>query len=225
MRIGIIAWLSCVALTVAADAAPPASDYSALAVRITELEAKVSDLTDRQLIHNVYLRYMRGFDRNDVQLMRSAFWPDCQINYAYQSNTLDEFIKRHLEFHMAKLSSWGHLITNETVDVNGDVAHVETYVTGLFMPKKDESFGRENTIVAGRYIDRLDRRDGEWRISVREFVPYFKIKADADPEAFDPYINATKSACAMGAWDRRDPSYVRPLKRRSDKEIGPPCGE
>lgn len=201
------------------------SDSVTLAARVAKLEARLANLADRQQIHDVYLRYMRGFDRDDVELMRSAFWPDVQINYGNQSNTFDEFVSRHLNLHTAELSAWGHLLTNETVDIDGEVAHVEVYVTALWMPKDEKSFAAGRPIVGGRYIDRLDRRNGEWRISVREFLPHFQLKSDADPAAFNSYSKAAKSDCALGTWDRRDPSYLRPLKRRSYKEVGPICAE
>jgi hypothetical protein len=99
------------------------------------------------------------------------------------------------------------------------------YVTALWVPKDDKSFASGRAIVGGRYIDRVDRRNGEWRIAVREFVPHFQIKADADPSAWQAYSKGVKSACLMGTWDKRDPSNVRPLNRRIDKEVGPPCAE
>lgn len=203
-------------------AGSPAADCKALAAKVAALEAKVAYLSDRQQIHDVYLRYMRGFDRNDVELLKSAFWPDVQINYGSQSNSLDEFIVRHLNLHTKELASWGHLITNETVDIAGDVAHVETYVTALFRPKDDNSsFAGGATIAGGRYIDRLDRRNGEWRIAVREFISHFY----ANTKSVFPETTWPRSDCARGTWDRRDPSYLRPLTRRTDKEVGPACAE
>jgi len=201
------------------------SDMKALAAKVAELEAKLAYLSDRQQIHDVYLRYMRGFDRNDVELLRSAFWPDVQINYGSQSNSFDEFVFRHLNQHTAGLKSWGHLITNETAEITGDVAHVETYVTALWVPKDDKSFANGATIVGGRYIDRLDRRNGNWRIAVREFVPHFGTKTDTSFFGSSSKETKPRSDCAMGTWDKHDPSYLRPLKHRLNKEVGPPCAE
>jgi hypothetical protein len=156
---------------------------------------------------------MRGFDRNDVELMRSAFWPDAQINYRDQVNTFDEFVQRHLVPHTEQLNAWGHLLTNETVEVLGDVAHCETYVTALFVLRpgaKWYEFRRDERlplIIAGRYVDRLDRRDGDWRISVREFVGHFASL----PEALHGTLEPSQLA---HAWDRSDVSYRRPLLPR-----------
>ena len=160
-------------------------ESAALSTEVAELRAAVAYLSARQQISDVYRRYMRGFDRNDVDLLRSAVWPDFQINYGEQVNTFDEFVARHLHDHTAHTESWGHLITNETVEIDGDVAHLETYVTGLFMPNEDNEdgvwFGVRPSILSRRYIDRLDRRDGEWRIAVREFLPHFWAELDRKP--------------------------------------------
>lgn len=190
---------------------------AALAARVAELEAKVAYLSDRQQIHDVYLRYMRGFDRNDVELLKSAFWPDAQINYSFHSASVEEFVVEHETAHKKVQTHWGHLITNESVDIAGDVAHVETYVTELATQKEGKS-----RIVSGRYIDRLDRRNGKWRIAVREFIPHFFTETN---DALDFNHNWPGTDCGKGTWDKRDPSYLRPLKRRTDKEVGPACAE
>jgi len=203
-----------------AQGAGSPSDLAALAAEVTELKAKIAYLSDRQQIHDVYLRYMRGFDRNDVELMRSAFWPDVQINYGAQSNTFNEFVGRHLNQHTRDLTHYAHLITNEFVDIAGDVAHVETYVTRLSSNKKDG----KSMIVGARYIDRLDRRNGDWRIAVREAVPQFATETDTSLDSYKE-IGWPQSACTMGTWDKRDPSYRRPLTARTNKEVGPACAE
>ncbi len=196
------------------------SDATAQMALIERLQTDVAYLKDRQQIHDVYMRYMRGFDRNDVELMRGAFWPDVQINYGKQSYTFDEFVVRHLHQHIETMKAWGHLLTNQSVDLNGDVAHVEVTVTRLSSSKKDS----KSMIISGRYIDRLDRRNGEWRIAMREFVPHFVTETDT---ALDAYVKTgwAQSACAMGTWDKHDPSYRRPLTARTDKSIGPACAK
>jgi hypothetical protein len=218
------------AVVVSTEGSPAEASHSvkyddvALTARVEELRRELLNLRDRQDIHDVYMRYMRGFDRNDTDLLRSAFWPDAQINYGVQHNSVDDFIVRHLKAHTSRLASWGHQITNETPDIVGDTAHVEVYVTGFFMAK-DERGGRggERSVIAGRYVDRLDRRDGHWRISVREFLPHFWT----ENESMESYARASEARgdCALGTWDKRDPSYRRPLTQSSDKNVGVVCAK
>ena len=128
---------------------------------------------------------------------------------------------KRLNEHTKRYSHYGHLITNESVDVKGDVAHVEAYVTRFSTDQKGKA-----EIVMGRYIDRLDRRNDEWRIAVREFIPVF-LPADMD-SALDSAFNDKSwphSGCGMGTWDKHDPSYRRPLTPRPNKDVGPTCAD
>src|SRR5438309_8978325 len=63
--VGIVAVAA--ALASCAQSASTPSDSAALAAKVAELEAKVALLSDREQIHEVYLHYMRGFDRNDEE--------------------------------------------------------------------------------------------------------------------------------------------------------------
>ena len=56
-----------------------------------------------------------------------------------------------------------HNLTTHTVDIDGDTAHAETYVIGT-MRIRD---GKTLSLMGGRYLDRLERRNGQWRIVLR----------------------------------------------------------
>jgi hypothetical protein len=198
-------------------------DSSDLTALVAELQAEVADLRDHQRIREVYIRYGRGIDRLDEQLYRSSFWPDAQINYGTrESITPDEHWGVHMiKNHKGSLTVWSHLLTNQAVDIDGDVAHVEIYMVSMPVPKENKEKG---LLIAGRYIDRVDRRGDEWRIAVREFIPHFAMKVDSSN-----YDRVFGSMLGDEIVDRlrepkRDTSYVRPLNRRT-KEAGPPVAE
>src|SRR5690606_12190523 len=62
-----------------------------------------------------------------------------------------------------------HNICNIKIDVEEDVAWGETYFLGTSenRPDNGEPF---NSLSSGRYLDKFERRDGEWRIAQRTFV-------------------------------------------------------
>ncbi|MFZ2175424.1 MAG: nuclear transport factor 2 family protein, partial [Rhodococcus sp. (in: high G+C Gram-positive bacteria)] len=105
-----------------------------------------------------------------------------------------------------------HNLLNHTCDIDGDTAHTETYY--LFVGRnRDDS----NWIAGGRYIDRLERRDGQWKIALRTtaiewsgLVPTMEI-----PFADVPDIHEN-GAPSRG---KDDPSYLRPLQNARTAQI------
>jgi hypothetical protein len=147
------------------------------------------------------MRYARGLDRHDEELIESAFHEDA--------------LDRHGQFvgSPAELAAWGnsqhaeiwethqHFLANQTIDFDDDTAHVETYV--LFVQRRKGQprldFG------GGRYVDRFERRRGEWRIAARLLV----MDWVTETEAADP--RGVLARYVSGTWDRSDASYARPL--------------
>lgn len=197
------------------------TEKTATDTRLAKVEAELASFRDQNDIRDVYVRYGHGIDRLDEEAYRSAFWPDAQINYGTtESISVDGHWNGHmLKFFKENGKAWGHLFNNIAIDVSGDVAHVEVYLTVLYVPKDNKS-GLRN-LWAGRYIDRVDRRNGEWRIAVREFIPHFVMNVDTTP--FDGWNEAYKDVNTKCAREgKRDTSYVRPLNRRSVSD-GTPC--
>jgi hypothetical protein len=190
--------------------------------RSDELESRLNSLEDQRQIDQVFARFARGFDRQDKELITSVFWPNAQANYGKFGALLtrDQFIGIVLPA-LGQLGSYAHHITNMSVDIAGDVAHVEAYV--LFVERsKDDKSGQ---IVAGRYIDKLERHGGEWRISVHEFIPHFAADARSAFDRVYPAALYPRSDCWLGTRNKFDPSYQRPLSPRPNTEVGPACAK
>ncbi len=92
-------------------------------------------------------RYIRGIDRHDKELARSAFWPDARINMGSEPNGREDYINRE-EAALAAYGSHQHHITGQTVDLQGNTAHVETYVFFFALPR-DSSGGAVSPDRAG----------------------------------------------------------------------------
>jgi hypothetical protein len=123
-------------------------------------------LVDRQAIHEVVLRYCRGIDRRDRELVRGCYWPEATDDHAGAFHgTRDEFVDwvfRVLERYTMTM----HVVANHLVDLDGDTAGAETY--GVAYHRGDPPGDTRRNFTTGfRYLDRLERRDGEWRIAAR----------------------------------------------------------
>lgn len=121
-------------------------------------------LIDKQAITEVLLRYSRAIDRRDADLMRRVYWPDAVDDHAVFKGNVEEFIAYSFPFMEGVISQ--HVVTNVLIDLTGpDEAFSECYFAGFHdFPAEG---GRLERVVGGRYLDRHERRDGEWRISQR----------------------------------------------------------
>src|SRR3984885_4850433 len=174
--------------------------------------ARLEQLLDRQDIVDCLTRFSRGMDRFDRDVFLSAFHSDAIIAAGPFVGGPVQLFEWASRLHDQGQSATHHNLLNLTCDIDGDVAHTETYY--LFVGRnRDET----NWIAGGRYIDRLERRAGAWKIALRTnaiewsgLVPTLPI-----PFADVPGINLN-GAAARG---KEDPSYRRPLSNRRKAHI------
>jgi SnoaL-like domain len=132
----------------------------------------VSGLADRQAIHDVVLRYCRGVDRLDFDLVRTAYHPDGVDHHTGFSGPVDDYIA-WVEPLLRGFDGTMHLTGNHMAEPAGDHALAETYGTAVHWgtPADDP---RRNFTSGFRYVDHMARRDGRWaiveRFAVREWT-------------------------------------------------------
>lgn len=97
-----------------------------------------------------------------------------------------------------------HNITTHTCEIDGDVAHCESYVLVILLNNDGESA----RLISGRYIDRLERREGEWKIALRRSTVDVLLSGDASILKM-PFFH--DQGYTKGLRDKRDVSYQRPL--------------
>jgi hypothetical protein len=187
---------------------------------LAELREAVSELQTRQAIQDVYARYGRAIDRLDEELYRSAFWPEAEIKYGTLEPLTPNEHWGELQGHEQVLVAWGHLLTNQAIEIENAMAHVETYVTTLSVPRdrRDDAL-----FLAGRYVDRVDRRDAEWRIAVRQYVPHFAMRADTSnyDDMIEMFFPGPPPPPLANPWSNADISYIRPLEPTTEPKGTP----
>ncbi len=100
-----------------------------------------------------------------------------------------------------------HALMQSNIDLDGDTAHAETYYQ-FVARNRDGSL----MLAGGRYIDRLDRRGGEWRIMLRTNQVEWSCLPPALPLPFADLPGVAANGVSMRGSD--DPSYQRPLVNR-----------
>ncbi len=131
---------------------------------------EVQALLDRQAIRDVVLRYCRGIDRLDLDLVRSCYHPDATDDHGSFRGTRDEYVE-WVGGMLSRFTGTMHLVANQLVEVDrdGDRAQSETY--GVAYHHGDPPEDRRRNFTTGfRYVDRFERREGEWRIAARVAV-------------------------------------------------------
>ncbi|KHK89833.1 nuclear transport factor 2 family protein [Novosphingobium malaysiense] len=171
-----------------------------------DLLAFLQEMKDRKEIMDCLLRYTRGVDRHDRELMLSAYHPDAFDDHGVASYEPPEFVDWALGWHEAGQTHHQHVITNHTVEIEGDVAHGETYY--LFLADNIEG---PPTIAFGRYVDRFEKREGHWAIAYRVCVNDLtgNYEKAPIPEEWREKLMST----GPNTWDKSDVSYQRPLVR------------
>lgn len=172
--------------------------------RVAQLEARLRYLEDRTAILDCIARHARGCDRHDSEVLASAYHEDGIDEHGYAVNPGPRYADWANPAHEALAQQHMHNITTHLCEIEGDVAHAESYVIGLFL----DPDGKTGRVLAGRYADRLERREGEWRIALRRSTVEVVLTGDATSLTSPAFAEL---GYLKGLWNRRDVTYQRPL--------------
>ena len=172
--------------------------------KVAELEKRLNYLNDRTEILDCISRNARGCDRFDVEMLASSYHEDGVDEHGHTLNSGPDYPVWANAAHGAMFMQNMHHITTHSCEIDGDVAHAESYSLGMFLDQD----GKTARIIAGRYADRLERRDGVWRIALRRTTVDVLMTGDAGP-LFTAEFQAM--GYVKGVRDRTDVAYHRPL--------------
>ena len=174
--------------------------------------ARLERLLDKQDILECLTRFSRGMDRFDKEVYLSAFWPDGTMAAGPFVGSPAECWNWAVPMHEAGQIATHHSLLNVTYDIQGDEAHTETYY--IFAARnRDDS----NWMAGGRYVDRLEKRNGEWRIALRTNAIEW---SGALPTLDIPFRDVADIAGNGPATRGKDDiSYRRPLTNRRERNI------
>lgn len=137
-----------------------------------DLAAEVRDLAARRDITDAVQRYMRGLDRLDPELQRSAFHDDAVIDCGLMKGDVDAFVTFAQDL-LATMDATHHLLGQVRIELDGDRAVGECYFQAwhrtIGEDGPDDGAVRD-VFISGRYVDRYERRGGAWRIAARTLV-------------------------------------------------------
>jgi hypothetical protein len=126
-------------------------------------------VADRLAITDQIYRYCRAMDRIDHELGYSIWHEDGTADYGADVfvGTGRGFID-HVCLQHARVATHSHQVTNIIIEVEGDTAASEAYVTARLRVERDGKLFQIE--VLSRYLDRWSKRAERWAIDHRVTV-------------------------------------------------------
>lgn len=158
-------------------------------------------LLDEREIRRVLERYCRGVDRCDAELISSCYHADSTDDHGLWKGPGIEFGPFCAETLRKHTSATQHKLGQSMIEVEGDTATCETYVVAYHRIENGDETLLDT--AGARYVDRMQRRDGVWKIADRLVVVEWDRRERVE-RAFAP------GTFRAGQRDPGDPAYVRP---------------
>lgn len=159
----------------------------------------LQQLIDRAEIQDLWWRYCRGIDRGDVELIKSVYHEGATDNHGNGlfTGTGQDFAEFIVPLLTGAYVCTQHQLSNMMLEVDGDTARGEVYFSAYHRADNADGTSTIETF-GGRYLDKLERRDGRWGI-VDRLVVHDWSRHDTSPryehiEAFPQGIGSTADA-------------------------------
>jgi hypothetical protein len=121
-------------------------------------------LLERDKIRECIVRLARGEDRRDATLISASYWPDSTTDYGVFAGSFDKYLEWVVPGSPA-IPVTQHVLGQSIINVVGSVARVETHVTSYHRINMGNE--ERDTVIGGRYLDRIEKRGADWRIASR----------------------------------------------------------
>lgn len=131
------------------------------------MDPKLEELLDKQACLDVIHRYGRTQDWLDDAGHQTVFWPDADVDFGFFKGSGEDFVTTVMAHEREVPRRW-HLCTSAMVQLDGNKARAECY--GIAVGAREVDGVLQDSMFGGRYLDELEKRDGEWRISKRTYI-------------------------------------------------------
>ncbi len=123
-------------------------------------KAQQQMVIDRFEIIDVFNRYATGVDKRDKEIYRSCFTDELLVNVTGENvEYATEAWIEHAFTMLGNFEKTQHIISNHSIDINGDTADAAAYVQAHHF-NKDSKWS-----VWGNYSNKLTRTPEGWKIN------------------------------------------------------------
>jgi hypothetical protein len=131
------------------------------------ISEQLKTLLEREQIRDCITRLARGEDRRNAQMIRASYWPDSTTDYGVFKGSFSDYLAWVVPGSDV-IKNTQHVLGQSVIEIEGKDARAETQVISYHRVALGDE--ERDTCIGGRYLDRLERRDGEWRISARAML-------------------------------------------------------
>ena len=134
---------------------------------MSTVNEQLQTMLSRDQIRDSIVRLARGEDRRNAELITASYWPDSITDYGVFQGNFAEYLAWVVPGSPA-IPVTQHVLGQSFIELQGDTALVETQVVSYH--RIDPGAEHRDTVIGGRYLDRFEKRNGEWRIAQRTML-------------------------------------------------------
>ena len=165
----------------------------------TGTTANPDRVADQLAIHDILSLHSRGLDRLDQAAIKASYWPEGEVDYGSYKGGAHNFAELVVGALGSQYELTRHALSNTLIEFTDNIACSESSVTAghLLLGAQEEM------LFYGRYLDRLEKRAGQWKILHRQVViDWSKRIPVVDERGSEAFANLAK-----GAHIDHDPLY------------------
>lgn len=143
-------------------------------------------LAKQEILEQLH-RYARCVDRADWDGLRGIYWEDAVDHHGIRDGLASELVQWLGEsVGPGLMIEWMlHMISNVLIDVHGETATAESSFN--YRQRRTADDGVWDDLTQGRYVDRFEKRTGEWRIAERYVMYDWSHTLAAQPAMWEGY--------------------------------------
>lgn len=165
------------------------------------MDPRLQEMLDHHEIRKLLATYCHACDRGDEALMASCYaGEDSFDDHGLVRAPGPEYARQMTALVRDRTEAVSHILGQSLIVVDGDRAVAETFFLGLMRLKVDEQGISRLNQLAGRFVDELERIEGEWKIRMRTCVrdTSLTLRVEEDMQAGYGLVPGTRDATDLG---------------------------
>jgi SnoaL-like domain len=166
------------------------------------MDERLQEMLDHYQIKKTLSEYCQGCDRCDEPRMAGVYAQDSWDDHGETKMPGPQFSQIMIKRIVAETESLYHMLGQSVIHVQGDHAGAETYFLAATRTRREDGIEMCNQL-GGRFVDRLCRENGHWRISHRTVVRDWSISLAVTEPVWTETAQLTE-----GQRSNADPCYA-----------------